>query len=383
MNQEMSGIAQKITFTLSVVLFLSCRLHAHEDLRPGQGPLAFEACYTGDNINNILGGIKTGSVYLGMANLMVDLDFEQAGLWKGGRFFVNAANTHGATPSSDLLGDIQVISNIEAGDHTYVQELWFQQQLGKVEFTAGLQDLNVEFANSEHGALYLNSSFGILPIISNNFNASIFPLTTLGFTARWNVSEKTSWINAVYDGSPTNFDYNPYNLNWQFNSGDGFLLISELQKSTNHELPGIYKLGIYSHFHIRENLPDSLINRLFGIYAYADQTLWQHEARNIGLFAQLGYSPSEQSTNNFYFGSGINCTGLFSKKGKDTAGLALAHVRFTRGGESETAVELTYQYQVTENLFFQPDGQYVIHPSGTGEALPNALALSIRFGICF
>ena len=83
------------------------------------------------------------------------------------------------------------------------------------------------------------------------------------------------------------------------------LIISEFQKPKKiNRLPGIYKIGAYSHFHIRKNIPDSLINRLFGIYAYADQTFWTRSNRNAGLFLQLGYSPSAGSTNNFYFGSG-------------------------------------------------------------------------------
>ncbi len=328
-------------------------------------PLKFEASYIGDNINNLSGGIKTGSCYLGMANLRLDFDFEKARLWKGGQFYINAANTHGGTPSSDLLGDMQVVSNIEAGDHTYIQEFWFKQAIGKLEFILGLQDLNIEFANSEHGALFLNSSFGVLPIISNNFAAPIFPLTTLGLTTKWNISENSSWINALYDGSPSDFDYNPYNVKWQFISGDGLLAISEYQYNTAiKDRAGTYKIGVFSHSHIIEqnlnrNFPDSLNHNLFGIYAHADQILWEQNMRSFGLFSQLGYSPTEASTIDFYLGLGLNYAGLFSKKGKDVLGLAIAHEQFKKIICSETTIELTYQYQISKNLFIQPDIQYI------------------------
>ena len=59
-------------------------------------PLIFETSYVGDNVNNFSGGIKTGSRYLGMANIRLGFDMEKAGLWKGGLFYINAANTHGA-----------------------------------------------------------------------------------------------------------------------------------------------------------------------------------------------------------------------------------------------------------------------------------------------
>ena len=349
--------------------------------------VSLEVSYIGDNVNNISGGIKTGSRYLGMVNVLFGFDTEKAGLWKGGNFYMHGANTHGAEPSQQLIGDVQVMSNVEAGNHTYLQEFWVKQKFNKIEITAGLQDLNVEFAVSELGALYLNSSYGILPVISNNFNAPIFPLTTIGLTFKWDISEKTRWINALYDGSPTDFDYNPHNLKWQFSSGDGILAISEFQKNIMiNEFPGVYKAGVFSHFHkMGKNVAtaDSITNNLFGMYLFADQTIWERNLRNAGLFVQLGYSPSETSTNNFYLGTGINITGLLSKKAKDTFGLAVAHVTFTEDAKSETAVELTYLYQLTEHFFIQPDFQYILNPSGTSEPLPDALTANLRFGISF
>ena len=194
----------KSLLVLSLAILSSCTisLFAQEAAKENEEAFSFEASYVGDLINNLSGGIKTGSSYLGMANLRLGFDTGKAGLWNGGQFYVNAANTHGATPSADMLGDMQVISNIEAGNHSYLQELWYKQALNKVELTVGLQDLNVEFANSQYGSLFMNSSFGILPVISTNFSAPIFPLTTLGVTAKWSPSEKISILGAVYDGNP-------------------------------------------------------------------------------------------------------------------------------------------------------------------------------------
>jgi porin len=380
---------KKTILALTLFVYFSCSLFAQETFKNPKRPLTFEASYIGDNVNNLSGGIKTGSCYLGMANILLNFDFEKAGLWKGGQFYINAANTHGVSPSFELLGDVQVASNIDAGNHTYLQEVWFKQALGKVELTLGLQDLNVEFANSANGALYMNSSFGILPVISGNITPPIFPLTALGLTAKWNISENAIWVNALYDGSPTDFDYNPYNVKWQFISGDGLLAISEYQyNATIMELPGTYKIGGYAHSHIIEeslhkNIPDSLNHNIFGLYAYADQKLWQNSNKSIDLFAQLGYSPCTSSTNDFYLGLGVNYSGLFSKEGADILGLAFAHEHFKDGMKSETAVELTYQYQLTNNIFIQPDFQYIINPAGLGITLKNCLAMNFRFGISF
>jgi porin len=374
---------------LAFILFTSFLSHAYANENPDNGSLKFEASYIGDNVNNISGGIKTGSCYLGMANIRLHFDTEEAGLWKGGQFYINAANTHGASPSSSLLGDMQVASNIDAGNHSYLQEVWFKQFLYKLELTIGLQDLNVEFANTESGALYLNSSFGISPIISANTTPPIFPLTTLGLTAKWNISKKMTWINALYDGSPTDFDYNPYNVKWQFISGDGLLVVSEFQFKTEvMEQPCVYKIGGYVHNHIVEkvlnkNIPDSLNHNVFGLYVFTDQKIWHNDNRSISLFSQLGYSPSPKCTNDFYLGLGFNFCGILSKSNSDVLGLAAAHEHFCNQRKSETAVELTYKHKLTDHIFIQPDVQYIINPARTGEVLDNCLATTFRFGINF
>ena len=343
----------------------------------------FEASYVGDNVMNFSGGIKTGYRYLGKASILVGFDVENAGLWEGGQFFLNAVSTHGSRPSHELLGDLQTASNIEAGEHTYVQELWFKQALGNFEFTIGLQDLNVEFVNTENGSLYLNSSFGIMPIISNNVETPIFPLTALGFTVKWNISNDFTFLNSFYDGKPTDFKQNPYNIKWEINSEDGILVISELHyKNVIIDLPGKYKAGAYaySHYAASHELPDQYI---YGIYALADQKIWEKGIKNIGTFAQIGYSPSDASINDFHIGFGVNYSGLFSKKGSDILGLGMSYEHFNADVDSETAIEMTYLYQISKNFLLQPDIQYIINPAGTGERLDNCLAGILRFGLSF
>lgn len=349
-------------------------------------PLSIEASYTGDIVSNLGGGSRKGSCYLGMAGFALHFETEKANLWTGGHVYIHAANTHGAMPSADLIGDIQVVSNIEAGNHTFLQELCFQQDIRHVQITVGLQDLNREFACSENGALFLNSSFGILPLISGNTTAPIFPLTALGFTIKWMISPDVYWLNAVYDGNPTDFDYNPYNLKWQFNSGDGVLMISEWQVNTQvRQKSGTYKIGFYSHNHLIEEsldspIPDSSKSQPYGFYAYADQNIWAFGGRELAAFLQMGYSPSPEVINNFYLGLGVNLRGVFDHRGRDVLGLALANAHFNSDLKCESVCELSYRYQLTPNMFVQPDMQYVIQPAGTGETLSNAFAMLLRFG---
>jgi porin len=326
-----------------------------------------------------------------MVNLMAGLNTEKAGLWKGGRFFFNISNTHPGQPSGELIGDFQVVSNIEAGNHTYIQEMWFSQEIGPVNLTGGLQDLNVEFANTENGGLYLNSSFGIIPTISCNVPAPIFPLTALGLSVNWKISEETRWLAAIYDGSPTDFEDNPYNVRWELNADGGTLLISELQHSMEfNSNPGTYKVGLYTHHHtagpIEESGDTELIYKTnFGFYAIADQTLWKSTGsnRNLGMFVQLGLTPKRYNFNHFYTGMGLNYSGLLNRYGDDMLGIAIAHAGLKGNNGNETTVELTYRVPITKNIFIQPDIQYIINPAGTEEKPEDCLAVIFRLGINF
>lgn len=365
---------------------LSCL--AQENETDSQDVVIFEASYIGDVLQNLSGGIKTGSSYLGLANLIIGFNTENAGWWKGGILLIKASNTHGDMPASRLLGDIQMASNIEAGNHTYIQELWIRQSFYKSELTIGLQDLNVEFANSEYGSLFLNSSFGIMPVISGNFQAPVFPLTSPGITFKWNVLKNTTWLNAVYDGCPEGFDSNPHNLKWNYNSGDGLLFISEIQRVTETSgLSGTYKLGMFNHNHavearLRSDFPDSLNQLTYGVYMHADQELWKSDNRSVGVFVQAGISPEQRSMIHTYLGLGLNCSGFLSRSDNDQAGIAIAHARLSDGKGSETTIELTWRKQVFGTIYIQPDLQYIIHPSGDSN-LKNCLAGMIRTGFSF
>lgn len=354
----------------------------------GEKPITLDASYIADLVNNLVGGAKTGSLYLGMANIVVGLNTESAGLWKGGLLLINASNTHGGQPSGKLIGDIQVASNIESGNHLFMQELWFRQEFERVALTGGLQDLNVEFANTENGSLFLNSSFGILPTISCNLPAPIFPLTALGLSIKWQVSDKTSWLAAIYDGSPTDFENNPYNVRWELNSEGGALAISEMHYSLNLiNKPGTYKFGVYTHHH-SSTFPEESGNGTsyktnYGFYAIADQTIWKasKENRSLGMFIQFGITPKRYNYNYYYAGIGFNYAGLVNRKGGDVIGIALAHAGLKGNAGNETTLELSYRLLLTEDIFIQPDFQYISNPAGTAEKINNSFVAVLRFGI--
>lgn len=338
---------------------------------------SYEASYVGDVVNNLSGGIKTGSNYLGLAKIGLDFNTENAGWWKGGEAYVNFGNTHGDMPSQNLIGDIQVASNIEAGDLTQLYECWIKQSVGKMDFTLGMQDLNANFVVTENGGLFLNSSFGVHTVMSDNITLPIFPTTALGLNIRWTPNDAFNWQIALFDGTPNS--RNAYNTDLIIGKQDGYLLISEFQlaKSLINGQKGTYKVGGYYHNH---QFSEEGSHENGGVYLIADQDI----NSNLSMFSQIGISPNKINSHNHFMSLGCNLKKFCDKRPDDVFGLAAAYFNVDENDiKHETAIECTYKCQVNDNIYLQPDVQYIIHPAGTGEKLGNALVASVRFGIEF
>jgi len=360
----------------------------------GQSPaqikgLTCETSYTADFASNFSGGLKPGSVYLGKFDLCLDMISQDAGWWKGTSLRIHPVNTHGGKPSENLCGDFQGISNIEAGDLTYFHELWISQQLKHVIITAGLQDLNAEFAVSDIGSAFLNGSFGVHSTIADNIPSPIFPLTALGIQLNWKIDRQVSLKIAAFDGHPDDFRSNPYNTSWKLNREDGILSIAEIGYTyvIQKIRPGTFKIGAYFHDHqdIETEIPTPVTTANYGAYLVIDQLLFRNESgKTINLFTQFGISPQQRNDHCCYTGGGVHLKSFIKNRKQDETGLAVAHARFhNRSEKAETILEWFYKAEICPEFYIQPDFQYIINPSGTNTHLKNALAGILRMGIKF
>ncbi len=360
-------------------------------LASGQGPvpISLQASYVGDFTNNVRGGITTGSGFLGMAAVTIVIEAPEGSALAGGSLLLKAVNTHGAQPSALLTGDFQVMTNIEAGDHTYLQEAWYSQRLGDVSLTFGLQDMNAKFAVNEYSCMYLNSSFGVHSTIASNVAAPVFPLTSLAGTVAWNATDRLLLLASVFDGAPLAFERNPHNLKWHFSPRDGIFGVCEAQFRIGREdaLHGWVKAGVYEFDRtasggMAADSEEPVIRNNYGLYFTYDQTVAgiANTAGGVAVFARASISPERYNDNYHFAGAGVNYYGFFREDGSDAAGIAVAHAGLGSAAD-ETVIELTYRTPVMNGITLQPDVQYIINPGGTGEALPNCMAVTVRCGV--
>ena len=361
---------------------------------PANG-FAFEAAYISDYAGNYAGAVKKGRCYLGLIDIGVSFNTENAGLWRGGEFFLQVENTHGGMPTAEFVNDFQVFSNIENGDNTCLYMAWIKQDFGKFSFLAGLHDLNSVFQKSEYAGLFINSSFGIMSIMAVNIPVPIFPKTAPGFITGYQPAGQISFKTAVYDGDPGSFETDPYNLNQKISKDEGLLSVSEIHFKSANSYNSL-KAGFYYHSAEFNSYADTniTIKGNYGIYLIGDKLLLPksgNDGQGLACFLQLGCAPAKINFNNLYIGAGLSYQGLFMNKFDDALGIAVAYAKVcdrylnrydNNWKPDETAIEVTYLMQFSENIAVQPDIQYIINP-GAQSSLDNALTGLIRLNIGF
>jgi len=371
-------------FLFFLYLLASCLVSAQSSNKG----IIFEGAYTLDLASNLKGGVDQGSAYLGNIDLMFTFDTEKLGFWKNGRFFVYLLNNHGNS-LSDLIGDFQVVNNIEANSNSRLYEFWYEHHLENIKITIGQHNLNSIFAISKSGLFFINSSFGIQPDISANVSTSIFPLAALGAIISLKINSNLQFNNGVYDGDPGSETSNPNSLKWSLNKTDGAFFIHELvyEKKKDSSVNSIFKLGLWNH--IQKQIFDGFEQyNSQGIYFIGEKKIFQLEddVKRVNFFTQVGFSLNQYNPVKSYWGGGFVYHGIFSNRENDAGGIAIAHSRFSDYYQSqfsmdklqsETALEISYEFVFSNPLVLKPNVQYIINP-GTNTSVPNALMALVR-----
>jgi len=111
------------------------------------------------------------------------IDWDRLAGWKGLSSSVSLLYPAGTGLTSAAVRDFNTLSNIDAYDSVRLYEAWLQQEFcdGKISVRAGQILADADFFSSESGALFVNSSFGAIPIVSKNLDPRFFRSLRLEF----------------------------------------------------------------------------------------------------------------------------------------------------------------------------------------------------------
>ncbi|MCY0387017.1 carbohydrate porin [Robbsia sp. Bb-Pol-6] len=401
------------------------------------------ATETSEYLGNVRGGLKRGGAYDGLTTVTLGVDTQRAFGWDGGTINVSALQIHGRDLSAQDLGTLNTASGIEAQDSTRLWEMWYQQSFlqKRVDVRVGQQSIDQEFMVSSYAATFIGTMFGWpgLPSYDMPAGGPAYPLAALGARIRAQVTPSLSALAGVYDGNPLGNDVN--NLHGtNFNLHNGALFIGELQYAVNPPgdgqtagesgggsgLPGVYKAGFwYNTGSFNDQRTDATGLSLadpassgiaavhrgdYSVYALVDQMVWRPDAarpRSIGVFARVMAAPGDRNLVGVSANAGIVLKAPFPTRDNDSIGLGLAYIKVGNHAHdldldmrsvlgspygvrtSETAMEITYQYQATPWWVIQGDLQYTFNagagqdPNDAARALKNTFVLGVRTALTF
>jgi porin len=339
----------------------------------------FGASWTGDFATVASGGLDSGDRHMGLVELTFDQGFVFAGRENALR--LSAQHVYGGGFSEFQVGDLQTVSNIDADDGTRLLEAWVEVPLtGKSSVLIGRYDLNSEFDAMEAGGLFLSSSQGIGPDISQTGAAgpSIFPRTAFGIRLRQRLVRGGTLRGAALDVEASS---DVDDRDTPFAGGPMFMLEYELPLQSARVKAGAWrftrsKAGL-SDPHDRDSE--------YGGYASVEREL----GANLVAYGRFGMANAEVSRIGLYAGGGIVHTGGLLPYRDDAIGVAFGYARngseyeeaMRAGGVAvkpgEQAYELTWRIPCGEHLVLQPDLQYVVDPD-TRPDVGDALVLILR-----
>lgn len=362
-------------------------------------PVSLSAVYTADIRSNVSGGIARGTRYLDNLDLQVAIDADQLVGWHGARFFGYAIYNNGVQFSSALVGDTQVVSNVETGVQAFrLFEAWVEQDVGRNgSIKAGLYNLNSEFDTTQSGGFFLLSSHGIGPDFSQSGRngPSIFPVTSLAVRVERKLGKNWLARVAVLDGVPGDAG-RPGSTAIKLSAQDGALVVGEVNYLRGGTKAAIGAWGYTARFDtipLPGTAPTGRGNA--GAYIFAEHRFRGTRADNpdgLAGWIRFGVADTRYNPVASYLGGGLVHTGTLMGRNNDQIGLSFAVVNFsdryrqsqallgTAISAREVIIEGGYLAELTPWLRIQPDIQYVIHPGGVvgrGDALVVGLRIKV------
>jgi porin len=380
--------------------------------------VAFSVAYIGETLGNASGGIRRGAIYEGRLDVGIDVDLEKAVGWNGATFHANAFQIHGPGLSRDYIGNIMLVSGIEALPSTRLYEFWIEQSLfdGRLLVKVGQQPSDTEFIDSKYDDIFVNSALGWPGITGTILPAGgpSPPLAVPGVRVKATISNEFTAYLAVFNGSAAArgpMDPQISNANGlAFRVNDPPWIIGQLKYNYNlgpTYLPGSFTGGGWVHlseFEDQRLTPELLSqadpsgsgeplmrrgNRgIFAVYEQRLLTSTISRDKGIGIFARVSASPSDRNLISFYLDGGLQWSGFSEARPDDRIGIAMTYARISDGARGldrdtqifnniaspirdfEAVFEATYIAMAAPGVAVQPVFQYVIHPGG-GIADPN------------
>ena len=346
---------------------------------------------------HVFKGISRTSGVLGNIDAQISFDTEKAKWWKGGTFFVYGIHDFGFKPTLGNVGSYEPLDNIETYDRDQLFEFWYKQQFKNIYFIVGQSNVNYNFFHLDAGNNFINSNFNTEPDVAGNVPISTFSKNTLGIKCSWKVTAGLTYKGCVYNGYTGTPIDNPYDLQYRFGKKEGMFTTHQLGYKWRKDsiVTNTLRLGFWYHSGTFINSIDSMEYKgKIGFYALADKKIVPFGgdySRGVSAFFIGGYVPDKYSLVKLYYSFGLNITGIFPKHKADVLGIGasntivnqdIANVSLPLSSKQENIFEMYYLLNLSNNIVFTPDMQYIMSPGGlpvSNNAFVGLIRMMIKF----
>lgn len=399
-----------------------------------------------DMLWNTVGGISPGGACDGLLQFGTEIDLGKTIGLPGGRFKNTWFWLYGRNPSN-YVGDVNGVSGISGLPSFRCYELWYEQNVleDALSLRGGLLGLDAEFCYTDTELLFLNGTYGMPALMTQNLvnSGPQYPMATPGI--RLAVCPVT-WLtlrSSFSQANPFFQSENLHNFNWNFGPSGALLSMNEAEARWESllkewKLPGVAKAGFFIQSGPSPAVPQewsfgppSTPQYCSGFYGMIDQMLYrapgQDEAstkgfdsgkavadgkssvgngpdgksrveqplvRGLNSWWRVGFCPQSYNPLSIYTDGGIVYTGLIPGRKNDKTGVAFCYGQVSSGymnlgnaqgipGPSfEAVIEFTHSIRLAPAIALQPDIQYILHPGGT-QQYGNALVIGMRAVVDF
>jgi porin len=381
--------------------------------------VTFSLTYIAETFGNPTGGIRQGAIFTGRLDFGTDVDLENIVGWTGAKFHANMYQINGQGLSRDYVGNLMLVSGVEALPATRLYEMWIEQSLfdGRLLVKVGQQASDVEFIDSKYDDIFTNSALGWPGITGINLLAGgpSPPLAVPGARVKAQITDNITAYAAIFDGdaAPTDSPLDPQVANATgllFRVNDPAWMIGQLKYGFaigSEKLPATITGGAWKHLGRFDDERFATGGTLLadpngsgeprklrgnqGIFGVYEQMLSQASPgsdKGIGMFVRASISPSDRNLISFYLDGGLQFSGFSDARPNDKIGLAMTYAKISTAAQQadrdavalsgisipmrdyEAVLEATYVAELRSNWNVQSVFQYVFHPGG-GVVDPN------------
>jgi porin len=348
---------------------------------------------------NVHGGFETGTRYVALADLGLDLDLDRIAAWHGARFHINMHWTVNGAPSEELVGQFgtDVVSGYETANAVRFYEIYIEQRLhdDAILIKFGQITTDQDFYASAYSGSLSNGSFSFFGSGRDQFLAPYYPLAGPGIYLQAHLAEQWEVRTGVYTADVGADDSSNHGFDWSLHHGASFGL--EIATTRNPGgLPGRYTLGTVGTTKTLTDFVNSQpVHGTIGVVALLDQALVRDAdgKPKLGAFFRVAYSPWEDRAVLRVVGNtGFTLYAPFASRAEDSFSLGVSHTQFAgdylrqqrASGQDvtshESVFELSYNAVVRSWFAVQPAFQVVVDPHYSHH---NAVVLGLQAIINF